>query len=192
MSVPELHGRALAAFGRRVAAVGPDQWHLPTPCEGWDVRELVGHVVAENRWAPPLLGGQTIADVGDRLDGDLLGDDPATAWRESAAEATEAIERPGAMDATAHLSFGDVPGGEYVMQLVADLLIHGWDLARAVGADEHLDPTVVAACAAWFDANEAAYRSAGVIGPAVALPDDADEAARLLARFGRDPSAAES
>jgi uncharacterized protein (TIGR03086 family) len=148
----------------------------------------VAHVVDENRWAPPLLAGRTIADVGDELAGDPLGDDPQAAWASSATAAGEAVARPGALEATASLSFGDVPGAEYVMQLTADLLVHAWDLARATGGDERLDAPVVAAVATWFDANEEAYRSAGAIGPAVALPERAGEQDRLLARFGRDPT----
>jgi uncharacterized protein (TIGR03086 family) len=185
--VAALHRTALDGCGRRVAGVGPDDWHRPTPCADWDVRALVAHLVEENRWVPPLLAGRTIADVGDELAGDQLGDDPQRAWEASAADAGEAVSRPGALDATAHLSFGDVPGREYVMQLTADLLVHGWDVARATDGDDQLDPGVVGAVATWFDANEAAYRAAGVIGPAVDLPDGASAQDRLLARFGRTP-----
>jgi uncharacterized protein (TIGR03086 family) len=187
--VPELYRSALDGCGRRVDGVGADDWHRPTPCVDWDVRALLAHLVDENRWVPPLLAGRTIADVGDELAGDPLGDDPHGAWVASAAAAGEAVARPGALEVTTHLSFGDVPGAEYVMQLTADLLVHGWDLARATGGDERLDPEVVDAVATWFDANEAAYRSAGAIGPAVELPDGAPAQDRLLARFGRDPGA---
>jgi uncharacterized protein (TIGR03086 family) len=147
----------------------------------------VGHLVEENRWTPPLLAGRTIAEVGDELSLDLLGDDPQGAWAASAVDAGEAVARPDALDATTHLSFGDVPGAEYVRQLTADLLVHAWDLARATGGDERLDADVVAAVAEWFDAHEAVYRAAGVIGPAVRLPEGASAQDRLLARFGRDP-----
>jgi uncharacterized protein (TIGR03086 family) len=181
------YSTALDGCGRRVAAVGRDDWQRPTPCADWDVRALVAHLVDENRWAPPLLAGRTIADVGDELAGDPLGDDPQAAWDVSAAGAAEAMARPGALDGTAHLSFGDVPAEEYVRQLTADLLVHAWDVARATGGDELLDPAVVDAVATWFDGMEDAYRAAGVIGPAVPLPEGAGPQDRLLARFGRDP-----
>lgn len=184
----EVYATALDGCARRIAGVGPDDWHRPTPCADWDVRDLVGHLVEENRWVPPLLAGRTIADVGDELSGDLLGDDPHAAWETSAKGAAEAVARPGALEVTAHLSFGDVPGREYVMQLTADLLVHGWDVARATGGDERLDPAVVDAVATWFDTMEAAYRAAGAIGPAVELPASASAQDRLLARFGRDPN----
>ncbi len=185
LTVPELHRRAADSFGARVEAIQDDQWHLPTPCSEWDVRTLVNHMVAENRWTAPLFAGQTIAEVGDRFDGDLLGDDPKGAWADSAAEAVTAVHGEGAMDRIVHLSFGDLPGREYTMQLFADLLIHGWDLARAIGADDRLDPELVDACAAWFAAVEDAYRSGGSVGPRVEVGPHADAQTRLLAAFGR-------
>ena len=185
--ISALYATALEGCGRRVQGVGADDWHRPTPCADWDVRALLAHLVDENRWAPPLLAGRTIADVGDELAGDPLGDDPRAAWESSAAGAGEAVARPGVLDVTAHLSFGDVPGSEYVMQLTADLLVHGWDLARATDGDERLDPAVLDSVATWFDTVEALYRDAGAIGPPVALPDGASAQDRLLARFGRDP-----
>lgn len=84
MDVGDLHRRSIEEFGKRIEAVGDDQWELPTPCSDWDVRTLVNHIVAENLWTPPLMEGQTIADVGDRFDGDVLGADPKRAWRDSA------------------------------------------------------------------------------------------------------------
>ena len=80
---------------------------------------------------------------------------------------------------------GDFPGGEYTLQLFADHLIHAWDLARAIGADEHLDEELVASCATWFEATEEAYRSAGAIAARPPVPGDADAQTLLLARFGR-------
>jgi uncharacterized protein (TIGR03086 family) len=183
--LPDLHRRALDRFGANVRQVRDDQWDSPTPCADWDVRTLVNHVVNENRWTPPLLEGQTIAEVGDRFDGDLLGDDPKHAWDDSAQEAAAAVQADGALDRTVHLSFGDAPGSEYVWQLFADILVHGWDLASAVGADVRLDADLVEACARWFAKVEEDYRSAGAIGPRPELADDADAQTRLLAAFGR-------
>jgi uncharacterized protein (TIGR03086 family) len=88
--VRDLHRRAAEGFGRRITTVRPEQWGLPTPCTGWDVRALVNHVVSGNRWTPELLAGHTISDVGDLLEGDLLGDDPVDAWTDSAAAAVAA------------------------------------------------------------------------------------------------------
>ena len=72
---------AMTEFERRVQAIRPDQWQDPTPCTEWDVRALVDHLVTELLWAPLLLDGATIEDVGDRFNGDQLGADPMAAWR---------------------------------------------------------------------------------------------------------------
>jgi len=181
----DLHARACEEFGDRVRAVRADQWGSPTPCTDWDVRTLVNHVVGEDRWTPSLLAGQTIAEVGDRFDSDLLGADPAGAYQQAAAEAVAAVKAPGALTRTVHLSFGDAPGSEYVWQLFTDHLIHAWDLARAIGADERLDPELVTACAEWFAGQEEAYRASGSIGPRVSVPAGADAQTVLLAAFGR-------
>jgi uncharacterized protein (TIGR03086 family) len=92
------------------------------PCRDWDVRVLVNHVVGENRWIPPLLGGSTVADVGDALDGDLLGDDPVSAWHASTVAALDDA-RATALDRVVHLSFGDMPAEEYLWQLTTDALL---------------------------------------------------------------------
>ena len=183
--VRDLYQRAMATFGAHVHAVRDDQWNAPTPCSEWDVRALVNHLVSENRWVPPLFEGQTIAEVGDRFEGDLLGDDPRAAWDESAGEAVAAVRDDGALDRMVHLSFGDTPGREYAMQLFADTVVHGWDLARAIGAHDRLDPELVEACSAWFAGVEDGYRASGAIGPRPELPPHADQQARLLAMFGR-------
>jgi uncharacterized protein (TIGR03086 family) len=181
----ELHRRAVEEFGARVKAVGDDQWELPTPCSDWNVRQLVNHLVYENRWTVPLIGGSTIAEVGDRYEGDLLGDRPKAAWDESSEEAVRAVQADGALDRIVDLSSGPTPAREYVSQLFADHLIHAWDLARAIGADDRLDPELVAACAAWFASMEDLYRSIGAIGDRPDVPPAADAQTALLAAFGR-------
>jgi uncharacterized protein (TIGR03086 family) len=188
--VTDLHLRASDWFGELVHQVGIDQWHLPTPCADWDVRTLVNHVTGEALWTPPLMAGQTMADVGERFDGDVLGGAPRDTWDAAAADARAAIQAPDAMDRTVHLSFGDAPATEYVSQLFADHLVHAWDLAEAIGADTRMDRELVTACAGWFDTVEAMYRDAGAIGPRPPVDPGADEQSVLLARFGRSPTLA--
>ncbi|MER7130048.1 TIGR03086 family metal-binding protein [Streptosporangium saharense] len=185
IDVREAYRRALDDFGALVHRIPPERWHNPTPCVDWDVRALVNHVVGENLWAPELLGGRTAAEVGDAFEGDLLGDDPLKAFDTSATAAVQAAYEEGALTRLVGLSFGDVPGGEYVTELFADALIHTWDLARAIGADERLDPELVEACAAWFAGVEAGHRQAGVIGEQQPTPSDTDAQTRLLASWGR-------
>ena len=182
-----LFERAVEGFGRRVRLIGDDQWTAPTPDTEWDVRALTNHVLAEALWAPPLLGGSTIAEVGDRFDGDQLGDDPQAAWTRAAAEAVAAVRRPGGLERTVHVSSGDIPAREYVSQLTCDHLIHAWDLARGIGADERLDPELVAWAWDFLSPQIDGWRSPGVFAPAVELPAGADAQSRLLALTGRRP-----
>lgn len=188
MDLVTAYRRSLAGFTRRVARVGPGQWSAPTPCVDWDVRTLTNHLVGEDRWAVPLLAGVTLAEVGDRFDGDLLGDDPAATAAEAAREAEAAVIAPGALDRTVHLSFGDAPASEYVYQLLADHLVHSWDLAVAIGADSRLDPDALGVCADWFASREEMYRAGGAIGARVPVPESAGAQDRLIAAFGRDPA----
>ena len=76
MFAPGSFSRSIEQLGSRIDAVRPDQWTDGTHCSEWDVRELVNHVTGEQLWAPHLLGGQTIEEVGDRYDGDVLGEYP--------------------------------------------------------------------------------------------------------------------
>lgn len=175
--------RALDRFGATVRAVGPDQWHARTPDEDWNVRELVNHVLVEQLWAPPLLDGASIDDVGDRFDGDQLGDDPAATWRSAEAGARAAFSADGALERTVALSYGDTPARAYAQQMTDDLLLHGWDLARAVGADERLDPELVRSALDRADPEHLA--GSGLFGKPIDVPADADAQTRLLAAYGR-------
>ncbi|MEU4391261.1 TIGR03086 family metal-binding protein [Kribbella sp. NPDC023855] len=186
MDVVELHRRTCEDFVRQVAAVRPDQWDNPTPCSDWDVRTLVNHVVGEDRWTVPLMAGRTIEEVGDSLDGDLLGDDPAAAASHAARAAEVAVTEPVLRGSTVQLSYGEESAEEYANQLAADHLVHGWDLAVAIGGDAHLDPEAVAAVASWFKDREELYRGGGAIGPRVEGFSSATES--LLGAFGRDPA----
>jgi uncharacterized protein (TIGR03086 family) len=183
----ELFERAVTRFGERVTAVG-DKWAAATPDTEWDVRALVNHVVAENLWAPALLSGNTIADVGDRFDGDQLGVDPHAAWTAAVALSIPAVAEAGALDRTVHVSFGDIPGREYVSQLVCDHVIHGWDLARAIGADEGIDADLVDFAHDFLLPQVDGWRSAGVFGPEVEVPAGVGRQAELLALSGRNPA----
>ncbi len=181
----QLHRRALDATGRVVAGIAADQLELPTPDAEWDVRALLNHIVAGNLWAAELAAGRTIGQVGDRLDGDVVGSDPAGSYDRSAAAAAAAFDAPGVMDAPCAVSYGPVPGSVYAGHRFVDVLIHGWDLAEATGQATTLDPELVDACALILEPQVEAFRAAGAIGPAVAAAPDASQQSRLLAMLGR-------
>lgn len=186
--LPDLHDRALAATRSLVAGVKDDQWSNPTPCDGWDVRELVNHVVGGNFWVAELAGpgGKTIEEVGDRLDGDVLGDDPLGAYDRSMQAASAAFGREGAMEAPCAVSYGPVPGSIYCGHRFIDVLIHGWDLAVATGQETALDPELVEACWQVVEPQAELLAASGAFGTGVTVADDADLQTRLLAALGRE------
>jgi uncharacterized protein (TIGR03086 family) len=187
MDLYTLYHRSVESWADRVNAVRGDQWDDPTPCREWSVRDLTNHVAGEDRWTVPLVRGSTIAEVGTALDGDLLGEDPIGQALAAAAEATTAVSETLPDGGTVHLSYGEERMEEYVHQLAADHLVHGWDLAVATGGDPRLDPALVHEVRGWFAEREELYRQAGAIGArAVAAAPDAQS--ELLAGFGRDPS----
>jgi uncharacterized protein (TIGR03086 family) len=184
MDLNTLYHRTVECWADRVNAVADDQWDAPTPCRDWTVRDLVNHVVGEDRWTKPLVDGKTIAEVGDSLDGDLLGDAPLRGALEAAKEATTAVAEALPRGGTVHLSYGEEQLDEYVRQLAADHLVHAWDLAVATGGEIRLDPAVVTEVAGWYAEREHLYRSAGIVAPRAV--SHGGPQADLLAAFGRD------
>ena len=183
--IVDLFERAVREFDTRVQQIKDDEWDNPTPCSDWSVRDLVNHLVYEDRWAPPLLEGQTIEQVGDKFEGDLLGDAPKEMWDEARDECLKAARREGAMEDTVHLSFADVPGSEYIIQLLNDHVIHAWDLARGIGADDKLDSDLVEMLYEGGKEREEEIRASGAFGEKVEPPPDADTQTKLLAIMGR-------
>lgn len=186
--IATLHRRALGATGSIVASIQPDQWLDPTPCDGWNVHDLVNHLVAGNRWAAELASGRTIADVGMRLEGDLLGSTPPQAYEESARAAAAAFEQPGALEASCAVSYGPVSGEVYAGHRFVDVLLHGWDLAIATAQPATLDPTLIASCWQVIEPQLAGLQSSGAFGTPTAAPADCDAQTRLLLALGRDPT----
>ncbi|MFB6875048.1 TIGR03086 family metal-binding protein [Streptomyces sp. NPDC056323] len=182
----ERHGEALRLFTDRVHAVRGDQWSAPTPCTEWTVRDLVAHLTAEQLWVSLLVTERrTVAEVGDAFDGDVLGDDPVAAWDRAAAGARRAFEAPGALEGTVNLSYGDSAADAYCAQMVADAVVHAWDLSRAIGADERLPARLVD----FADREVGPYvkdlSQSGLFAAPVKTAPDADPQTRLLALLGR-------
>jgi uncharacterized protein (TIGR03086 family) len=183
--LPETHAAALVWTRGPVGAIRPDQWGDPTPCEDWDLRTLVNHIVSGNWWAAELAAGKTIPEVGDRLDGDVLGDDATAAYESSATDAAAVFREPGAMERPCAVSYGPVPGEVYCGHRFIDVLVHGWDVAKAIGADTALPPDLVEACIAVVEPQAEMIAGSGAFHTDVRADPDGDRQAYLLAMLGR-------
>ncbi|WP_244501269.1 TIGR03086 family metal-binding protein [Streptomyces sp. TP-A0874] len=176
-----------AEFDHRVHRVGQDQWQDATPCEAWTVRDLVGHLVREHLWAPWLLRGATLEEVGGRFDGDLLDDDPVVAWERAAARSQAAFHRPEALDGVVHTSAGPSPTTEYGWQMTTDLTVHAWDLDRGIEGGEPLDDELTATVYEQVAPQAAEWRASGLFDEPVPVPESASAEDRLVALLGRQP-----
>jgi uncharacterized protein (TIGR03086 family) len=185
MDIAAAHRKALTSTRAIIAGVRPDQLSEPTVNEGWDVAELLSHIVYGNRWVPPLVSGQTIEEVGDRLEGDQLAGGPLAAYDASAEPAAAAFEAAGALDAPCAVSYGPVPGSVYAGHRFIDVFIHGWDLAAATGQDTTLDADLMQACREIIEPQLEAFRGAGAFAGPLPVPPGATGQTRFLAMLGR-------
>lgn len=185
MNNSEAFRRASDAFMERANRISSSQWTAATPCTEWDVRALVNHVGGEYLWVTEMMSGKTIADVGDRLDGDVLGDDPVRVVADAQSAASAAFGEPGAAKRTVHLSYGDTPAMEYAKVMAVDSVIHSWDLARAIGADDELDPELVDFAYGELQQTAENWRAGGAFGPQCETTADASVQTKLLALTGR-------
>jgi uncharacterized protein (TIGR03086 family) len=185
VDLPEVHARALDATHRYVAGVAPDQWGLQSVCAEWTVRELVNHIVTGNYWAYELGGGKSIEEVGDVLDGDVLGSDPSRAYDDSALVAAAVFREPGAMERPCAVSYGPVPGSVYCGHRLIEAVIHGWDIAKSTDQDTTLDPELVEAVWIVGEPQIDLLAPSGMFGVTRTVPDDADRQTKVLAILGR-------
>lgn len=134
---------ASAGFGQRLALVGADQWRSATPCTDWDVRALVNHVARGNLNFAALAAGGAAADFARLREVDALGADPVAAYTTSVRACADAFAAPNALTRPVDYPLGRIGGAQALAVRTTDTVIHTWDLARAIGADEHLDDDLV-------------------------------------------------
>jgi uncharacterized protein (TIGR03086 family) len=181
LSPAEKHRTIAGTFTDRVHAT--KSWDVPSPVAGWTARDVVRHLVA---WFPGFLSSGTgiALPAGPGVD-----DDPAGAWQ-SQADAVQALlddpATPGRTFSNPHT--GDHPLDQAIDRFyTADVFMHTWDLARATGQDDRLDPAYAELLVTGMEPIEEMMRSSGQYGPRVAVPADADAQTRLLGFIGRDP-----
>ena len=180
--IADRYRKVAAQFSARVDAVPPGAWDNPAPPEGWVARDVVGHLV---EW----LSGYffTTWDI-EAPDAPSAADDPVGAWHaldrtfQAALDDAEVAGR--VRDShTGTATFADTVD----MICTPDVLAHTWDLARATGQDEALDPVEVHRMLVGMEPMDEVMRQSGHYGPRVPVPDDADEQTRFIAFLGRQP-----
>jgi uncharacterized protein (TIGR03086 family) len=176
-----LQRRAHHEFGSRLAAVA--DWNGATPDTEWTVRDLVLHVIEEQQWVPWLLSGLSTRQARSRLS--TVEDDLTHEWHRYSLAATTAWHGA-SPEAEVKLASDTVAVVDYLKEQVADVTIHSWDLARAVGAPEQLDEELVAAVWTVFEPQRDALELSGLFASPVPVPEHAPLQSRLLALTGRD------
>ena len=181
MSASDTHRQVAGAFTDRV--LGTTDWDAPAPVEGWVARDVVRHLV---EWLPGLLeggAGVTLA-AGPSVD-----DDPVAAWQVHCAAVQDLLDDPATPSKVlTNPHIGEVQLDQAVDRFyTSDVFLHTWDLARATGQDETLDPERCAEMLAGMEPMDEMLRASGQYGPRVEVPADADVQTRLIAFIGRDP-----
>jgi uncharacterized protein (TIGR03086 family) len=123
--------------------------------------------------------------LGATGDIDVEGDDLVPVWKTVRAAADQALSTPGALDEVVKLPFGEMPAKDGFGFPIGDLLVHTWDLARAIGADDRLLPEACAVVYANLEPIDALIRAPGFFGPKLEPAPDADAQDKLLAFVGR-------
>ncbi len=178
---------ALAAFDQPMRALTFDRLTSPTPCDDWDVSALVSHVVGLLDDVPELMDGRASAAALD-AEPRALHADPCTAWQRASGRARNALRQRGTPGPTLARQNGDQHVEAYLDQLSFSLLVHSWDLARAVGHDDVLPRGLVTWAQRWLPPQVQTYRAVGLIGPPAAEPATTDPQPWLLAAAGRESS----
>lgn len=177
--------KALYGMDHVVRLVEPDAWNRLSPCEGWTARHVIGHVIAIQRYMLALVQG-TEPTMDPMTEPDRhAGDDPAVTWAAARDDILEALDHEGVLHRVVTTFRGEQQVDEMVGSNVADTTIHTWDLARAAGVDDRLDPGLVARASELILPVADGMRMPMVFGPRVAVPDGADPQTVLLAATGR-------
>lgn len=168
-------------FTARVQAVPADRWESPAPCQGWTARDVVGHMTSNAGFFFTLIGR-------DAPQGPSVEDDPLGAWLTARTALQLALDDPEV--ANAEYDSPSMGGRGTFEQAVDrfgnfDVLVHTWDLARAAGLDERLDPFEVHRAFEAALPMDEMLRSPGVCGPKLDPPPGADEKTQFLAFLGR-------
>jgi uncharacterized protein (TIGR03086 family) len=174
-------GRALAAVGSLIDGIRPEQWSAATPCTEWTVGDLVTHVVGANLIFAAILNDKTPPE----RDADVLGENPARAFRESGAALQAAFEQPGVLQRVYSSALGTASGEDRLHIRIYDLLAHGWDLAQATGQPVELPEDLAERALAFVQIQFSTMPRTGRFDPPRPVPGDAPAIERLVGFLGR-------
>lgn len=183
----ELIEAASAEFERVVRQLPADSWDRPTPSDV-SVSKLVDHVVVGNRFTALLLAGVDREEARTLLAGDQVGNDPVAAVADSALRQSQSFAAT-PLERSISGPNGNVPAAAYLRFRLVDLVVHAWDLLRAAGLDETLDPLIVDNVLQLVEPHLDEMLAFGAYGagPSGTLPFNASAHSRLLDWFGRRP-----
>jgi uncharacterized protein (TIGR03086 family) len=178
--VGDRYRKVAAGFTARVHAVPAEAWDAPSPCEGWAARDVVRHLT---EWMAPVF----LAGVGAEVPPiPSVDDDPVGAWTTVDAALQAALDDPEVAAREIDMGMGPMAVAEAFNRFgLPDVLVHTWDLARATGLDETLDPEETERYAQAMAGLGDMLEKSGQFGARVPVPDDADAQTRLLAAMGR-------
>ena len=175
--------RAVEGFSAVLDAVPADGWSAQSPCKEWTAKHVVGHVIGGSQMISAARTGET--PNYEPLD--AAGDDPAAAYAAARQAALDTLTDE-YLTKTIQSPMGEMPLDHMIgMILTNDVLIHTWDLARAVGTEVTLDPQLVEDAYNGLQAVDAMIRQDRIFGPKVEPPSDADMQTKLIAFTGRTP-----
>lgn len=166
------------SFDARVQAAPADAWGNQSPCADWKARDVVVHVANNlSGLGNVLQGGQRHEVTPD--------EDIVQAWN-AARDAFLTGITTGDLSQSVPGPFGPMPAADLIGRMVCtDVLVHTWDLARAVGGDEVLDQDAVAGAYSGLKPMDAMIRTPGAFGAKVPCPDGADLQTEFLSFLGR-------
>ena len=168
-----------SGFGAAVKAVAPNQWDAQTPCEQWTARDLLAHVVENHRGVIASVRGGESEPLG-------ADEDPKQAWENASRAIAKITGDPEAAAKEMDGPTGKMPAGQIIGQFVTmDVLVHTWDLARTIGANERLDADCVSQAYEALKPMDALIRQPNVFGPKLEPPRGADLQTEFLYFLGR-------
>lgn len=180
-----VHQIAAAEVDYRIRQILPEYWEASTPCDEWDIYDLVAHCVIENMRASLILEGAPFEEVMS-INAEVIAEDPEMAWELSWRNAVAAFAEAD-LDARVQLGQQSIPAIEFLQIRTSDLAVHAWDLAIGLGVDERIDEEVVSATLGWARARrDQMARMPELFDPPTQTAPQADPQTELLEIFGRE------